>query len=71
MQLEMLEMELIKKLQHTQAIQKSAYSELENALQKPSAVVGSSLKKNQLMSNGQPWRFSGNGGMNANGGMDN
>ena len=33
MQMEMLEMELIKKLQNTQAIQKQAYSELENALQ--------------------------------------
>lgn len=33
MQMEMLEMELIKKLQNTQAIQKQAYSELESALQ--------------------------------------
>lgn len=32
MQLEMLEMELIKKLQNTQAIQKQAYSDLESAL---------------------------------------
>ena len=32
MQMEMLEMELIKKLQNTQAIQKEAYSELEKAL---------------------------------------
>ena len=32
MQMEMLEMELIKKLQSTQAIQKEAYSELEKAL---------------------------------------
>lgn len=31
--MEMLEMELIKKLQNTQAIQKQAYSELESALQ--------------------------------------
>jgi len=30
--MEMLEMELIKKLQNTQAIQKQAYAELENAL---------------------------------------
>ena len=35
MQMEMLEMELIKKLQNTQAIQKQAYAELENALSKP------------------------------------
>ena len=34
MQMEMLEMELIKKLQNTQAIQKQAYAELENALTK-------------------------------------
>lgn len=32
MQMEMLEMELIKKLQNTQAIQKEAYAELEGAL---------------------------------------
>ena len=32
MQMEMLEMELIKKLQNTQAIQKEAYAELESAL---------------------------------------
>lgn len=32
MQMEMLEMELIKKLQNTQAIQKQAYSELEEAI---------------------------------------
>ena len=32
MQMELLEMELIKKLQNTQAIQKEAYAELEKAL---------------------------------------
>ena len=32
MQMEMLEMELIKKLQNTQAIQKQAYTELEKAI---------------------------------------
>ena len=31
-QMEILEMELIKKLQNTQAIQKQAYADLENAL---------------------------------------
>lgn len=36
MQMEMIEMELIKKLQNTQNIQKSAYQELENALAQPS-----------------------------------
>lgn len=40
MQMEMLEMELIKKLQNTQAIQKQAYAELENALAKPSVQLG-------------------------------
>ena len=37
--MEMLEMELIKKLQNTQAIQKEAYSELEKALSQPSATM--------------------------------
>lgn len=35
MQMEMLEMELIKKLQNTQAIQKQAYTELEAAINLP------------------------------------
>ena len=39
MQMEMLEMELIKKLQNTQAIQKEAYAELEKALSQPSATM--------------------------------
>ena len=38
--MEMLEMELIKKLQNTQAIQKQAYAELENALAKQSSTGG-------------------------------
>lgn len=33
MKMELLEMELIKKLQNTQAIQKQAYMELEQAIQ--------------------------------------
>ena len=40
MQMEKLEMELIKKLQNTQAIQKDAYAELERALKEPSAMMG-------------------------------
>ncbi len=40
LQMEMLEMELIKKLQNTQAIQKQAYAELENALAKQSNTGG-------------------------------
>ncbi len=43
MQMEMLEMELIKKLQNTQAIQKQAYSELEQALQKQNSSGGPGL----------------------------
>ena len=37
--MEKLEMELIKKLQNTQAIQKEAYQELEKALKEPSAMM--------------------------------
>ena len=39
MQMEKLEMELIKKLQNTQAVQKEAYGELERALKEPSATM--------------------------------
>ena len=39
MQMEKLEMELIKKLQNTQAVQKEAYQELERALKEPSAMI--------------------------------
>ena len=42
--MELLEMELIKKLQSTQAIQKEAYAELEEVLQsKPQIVPGAEL----------------------------
>jgi hypothetical protein len=41
MQMELLEMELIKKLQNTQAIQKEAYGELEKALSQPNKMIGS------------------------------
>lgn len=37
--MEKLEMELIKKLQNTQAVQKDAYQELERALKEPSAMM--------------------------------
>ena len=40
MQMEKLEMELIKKLQNTQAVQKEAYQELERALKEPSSIIG-------------------------------
>ena len=38
MQMELLEMELIKKLQNTQAIQKQAYMDLESAIQQRSVI---------------------------------
>lgn len=51
----MLEMELIKKLQNTQAIQKQAYAELENALAKPQAYTAGGL-------GGQPFAKGGAAG---------
>ena len=39
MELERIEMELIKKLQNTQQVQKNAYSELESALSKPTPYL--------------------------------
>lgn len=45
LQMEMLEMELIKNLQNTQAIQKQAYSDLENVLQKPTKYLDQHEKK--------------------------
>ena len=44
-QMEKLEMELIKRLQNTQAIQKDAYLELEKALGQPSAMLNSNALK--------------------------
>jgi hypothetical protein len=44
-QMEKLEMELIKRLQNTQAIQKEAYLELEKALSQPSAMVNTNALK--------------------------
>jgi len=43
--MEMIEMELIKKLQNTQNIQKDAYQELENALAQPSAHFQNQRKR--------------------------
>ena len=48
MQMEMLEMELIKKLQNTQAIQQEAYAELEKALSAPQKMLRSYVMKNGL-----------------------
>ena len=46
MQMEMIEMELIKKLQNTQNVQKNAYKELENALAQPSVFLQTKNSKN-------------------------
>lgn len=63
MQMEMLEMELIKKLQNTQAIQKEAYAELEKALSQPNKMIGSYLLKNVFTSkNKQPNNQGGENG---------
>ena len=43
MQMEMLEMELIKKLQNTQAIQKQAYTELEEAINNRQVISSSNV----------------------------
>ena len=51
MQMEMIEMELIKKLQNTQNIQKSAYQELENALAQPSVFFQNQRRKENNQSN--------------------
>lgn len=45
MQMEKIEMELIKKLQNTQALQKDAYAELEKALKEPSAMMAPYVKQ--------------------------
>ena len=42
-QMEKLEMELIKRLQNTQAIQKEAYLELEKALSQPPAISNANV----------------------------
>lgn len=61
-QMERLEMELIKKLQNTQAIQKDAYQELEKALSQPSAMIGSFLGvKDMIGGRKQGGDMEGNG----------
>ena len=65
MQMEMLEMELIKKLQNTQAIQKQAYAELENALQNkggPSYTAGSGQAPFGKLSGGPQMMRGSSGG---------
>ena len=47
-QMEKLEMELIRRLQNTQAVQKEAYLELEKALGQPSAMLNTNALKQNL-----------------------
>ena len=53
--MEKLEMELIKRLQNTQAIQKEAYLELEKALSQPSAMLNTSALKQNLIQGAKKW----------------
>ena len=54
-QMEKLEMELIKRLQNTQAIQKEAYLELEKALGQPSAMLNTNAIKTNLVGENNNW----------------
>ena len=56
-QMEKLEMELIKRLQNTQAIQKEAYLELEKALSQPSAMLNTSALKQNLNQSAVPKKW--------------
>lgn len=47
MQMELLELELIKKLQNTQAIQTQAYEELKQAIEQKSAAGTGNMYKSQ------------------------
>lgn len=76
MQMEMLEMELIKKLQNTQAIQKQAYTELEEAINnRPVMTVNSQNPYGQFRGNGSGGGMNSlnvaMGQMNINGGANN
>jgi len=73
--MELLEMELIKKLQNTQAIQKQAYMDLEAAIQQrsvignPSELMGGSAYRS---AGGRSFKgASGGNGANGAGMMDN
>jgi len=52
-QMEKLEMELIQRLQNTQAVQKEAYLELEKALGQPSAMLNTHALKQNLVGVGR------------------
>ena len=53
--MEKLEMELIKRLQNTQAIQKEAYEELEKVLGQPSAMLNTNALKQNLGRDDDKW----------------
>ena len=69
MQMEMLEMELIKKLQNTQAIQKQAYTELEDAINARPLQQNSISNGDHMDPNGQINMSMGNMNLN-DGGQD-
>ena len=56
MQMELIEMELIKKLQNTQAIQKQAYQDLEAAIQQRSSLGKDMMNSSGYRSQGQRFR---------------
>ena len=58
MQMELIEMELIKKLQNTQAIQKQAYQDLEAAIQQRSNLGKDMMGSSGYRSQGQRFRSS-------------
>ena len=65
--MELLEMELIKKLQNTQAIQKQAYMDLESAIQQRSVIGPPSDSMSGYRSTGA--RFQGGTTNDANNNM--
>ena len=65
MQMVMLEMELIKKLKNTQAIQKQVYNELEEAINKRPEITSSNvLMPGRLMGVGGGFQYGKSQGLN-------
>ena len=67
--MELIEMELIKKLQNTQAIQKQAYQDLEAAIQQRSTLGKDMLNSSGYRSQGPRFQGSNNGDAAADGGV--
>mmetsp|Transcript_1353 Transcript_1353/g.1842 ORF Transcript_1353/g.1842 Transcript_1353/m.1842 type:complete len:162 (+) Transcript_1353:516-1001(+) len=67
MQMELIEMELIKKLQNTQAIQKQAYQDLEAAIQQRSSLGKDMMGSSAYRSQGP--RYQGGSDENKEGGV--